>query len=123
MHGVIEGFLCIENAKKYPTNAALFSTLIPYILREKERFSGNEKEQSGKTVEQLMGLPDLRSYMNTISQLDSEKYNTLGAVCVDIPSMAAINNGQGFEAGSRMLWYVSKTLTDIFGPSLLFRTW
>lgn len=123
VHGVIEGFLCIENAKKYPTNAALFSTLIPYILREKERFSGNGKEQSGKTVEQLMGLPDLRSYMNTISQLDSEKYNTLGAVCVDIPSMAAINNGQGFEAGSRMLWYVSKTLTDIFGPSLLFRTW
>ena len=117
----IEGFLCIENPKKHPANATLFSTLIPYMLHERERFAQDEKEV--RTVDQLMGLPDLRSYMNTIYKLNSDKYNTLGSVCIDIPTMAAINNSQGFEYGSKLLWYVSKTMTDLFGPSLLFRTW
>ena len=117
----MEGFLCIENARRYPTSAALFSTLIPYLMHEQERFSS--KARSAGTVEQLMGLPDLRSFMDTIYTLDSRKYTSLGAVCLDIPGMAAINSSQGFEYGNRLLWYVSKTLTDIFGPSLLFRTW
>ena len=44
-------------------------------------------------------------------------------MCIDIPAITAINNSKGFEYGSRLLWYVSKSLADIFGPSLLFRTW
>ena len=119
--GVVEGFLCIENSRRHPTSAALFSTLIPYMLHERSRFA--QEDKGVKTVEQLMGLPDLRSYMNTIYSLNSDKYSTLGAICIDIPSMPAINNSQGFEYGSKLLWYVSKTLTDIFGPALLFRTW
>ena len=120
-HDRLDGFLCIENSRRYPTSAALFSTLIPYMLHEQERFSGSSG--AAGTVEQLMGLPDLRSFMGTIYSLDGSRYSSLGAICLDIPGMAAINSSQGFEYGSRLLWYVSKTLTDIFGPSLLFRTW
>ena len=120
-HDRLDGFLCIENSRRYPTSAALFSTLIPYMLHEQERFSGGSG--AAGTVEQLMGLPDLRSFMGTIYSLDGSRYSSLGAICLDIPGMAAINSSQGFEYGSRLLWYVSKTLTDIFGPSLLFRTW
>ena len=70
-----------------------------------------------------MELPDLRSYMETIYSLNSDRYSSLGVVCLDIPGMASINGSLGFEYGSKLLWYVSKTLTDVFGPSLLFRTW
>lgn len=117
----VEGFLCIENSREHPADAALFGALIPYILHERKRF--HHSDPAPGTVEQLMGLPDLRSYMKAIYTLNSEQYSSLGAVCLDIPGMAAINGSLGFEYGNQLLWYVSKTLTDIFGTSLLFRTW
>ena len=63
----IEGFLCIENARKHPASAALFSTLIPYIMHEEERFRASDraKGKNESSAEQLMGMPDLRSYMGS----------------------------------------------------------
>ena len=118
--GQMEGFLCIENAREHPADAALFSTLIPYMLRERERF---HRGQATGPAEQLMGLPNLRSYLETVYSLNSEQYASMGAVSLDIPDMAAINGSLGFEYGSKLLWYVSKTLADLFSDSLLFRTW
>lgn len=118
--GQMEGFLCIENAREHPADAALFSTLIPYMLRERERF---HRGQAAGPAEQLMGLPNLRSYLETVYSLNSEQYASMGAVSLDIPDMAAINGSLGFEYGSKLLWYVSKTLADLFSDSLLFRTW
>ena len=117
----VNGFLCIENAREHPADAALLGTLIPCLLREWNRFRGGR--QAAGTVEQLMDLPDLRSYMGTVYTLTSDRYSSLGAVCLDIPGMAAINGSLGFEYGSKLLWYVSKTLTDLFGTQLLFPTW
>ena len=74
-------------------------------------------------AEQLLGLPDLRAYMDAIYSLSSERFSSLGAVCLDIPNFAAINSSCGFEYGSRLLWYVAKTLADLFGYSYLYRTW
>ena len=117
----VEGFLCIENAREHPGDAALFSTLIPHMLRERERFSSIERASGA--AEQLLGLPDLRAYMDAIYSLSSERFSSLGAVCLDIPGFAAINSSCGFEYGSRLLWYVAKTLSEVFGTAFLFRTW
>ena len=121
---VIEGFLCIENARRHPSEAALFSTLIPHILREQQRFQGCRAASEGQTPGTfLTGLPNLRSYLEIIHTLNSDRYSSLGAVCLDIPGLASINSSLGFEYGSKLLWYVSKTLTDLFGSRYLFRTW
>ena len=117
----VEGFLCIENAREHPGDAALFSTLIPHMLRQRERF--RRADSPAGAAEQLMGLPDLRAYMEAVHTLDSEHFSSLGAVCLDIPNFAAINSSCGFEYGSRLLWYVAKTLADLFGYSYLYRTW
>ena len=118
------GFLCVENSREHPADAALFSAIIPYMLKERQRFQGQGQGSAGaphSTV--LTQLPNLRSYMDMIYSLSSDSYSSLGAVCLDVPSLSALNSNLGFEYGSKLLWYVSKTLTDIFGPSLLFRTW
>lgn len=115
----VVGFLCIENARKHPSDAALFGTLIPFMLQQRERFSGEERPSAA--AERLMGLPDLRAYMETLYVLTSEHYSSLGAVCLDLPGLDAANSRHGFEYGSRMLWYVAHTLTELFGSSLLFR--
>ena len=47
----------------------------------------------------------------------------MGVVCLDIPNLSAINGSLGFEYGSRLLWFTSKTLADLFGAGWLFRTW
>ena len=116
-----EGFLCIENARERPENGALFSTLTPFLLQQRERFGHGERPTG--TMERLMGLPDLRAYTQTVYTLTSEHYSSLGVVCLDIPGFAAVNSGQGFEYGSKMLWYVAETLKELFGSALLFRTW
>ncbi len=120
--GAIVGFLCVENAKAHPADAALFSTLLPHILGEHRRFR-SRIEGVEASCALLSELPNLRSYLNVIHSINSDLYFSLGAVCVDIPGLSSINSSQGFEYGDRMLWYVSKTLADIFGHSFLFRTW
>lgn len=122
-NSVVEGFLCIENSREHPADAALFTTLIPYILREQKRFHTKMQMPGESSGNFLSGLPNLRSYMNVIYSLNSDVYSTLGAVCLDVPRLSTINSSQGFEYGSKLLWYVSKTLADIFGHSFLFRTW
>ena len=119
----VRGFLCIENAREHPADAALFSTLIPYILRERERFQKQGTQPTEMPAGSLLDLPNLRSYMEVIYTISSEQYSSMGAVCLDIPSLSAINSSLGFEYGSKLLWYVSKTLADHFGPGWIFRTW
>ena len=117
------GFLCIENPREHPADAALLSVLIPHILKEQRRFHTHMKV-TGDTSKIFPGqMPNLRSYMNVIYSLNSDVYSSMGAVCLDIPQLSAINSIRGFEYGSRLLWYVSKTMSDIFGSSFIFRTW
>ena len=117
----IVGFLCIENARAHPADAALFGTLIPFMLQQRERF--RSAEHPADTAERLMGLPDLRAYMETLYTITSEHYSSMGVVCLEIPNLADLNSRRGFEYSSKLLWYVAKTLTDLFGSALLFRTW
>lgn len=119
----IWGVLCIENARKHPADAALFSAIIPHLLREPQRFrSGHSPNREG-TIELSEELPNLRSYLQVIYRFSSDHYSSLGVVCLDIPGLSAINGSQGFAYGSKLLRYVSEVLTNIFGPSLIFRTW
>lgn len=116
----VEGFLCIENAREHPKDAALFSTLIPYLLLERERF--HEETNAADVVRNLMGMPDRQAYLKKMQKLTSEHFSSLGAVRLDILSTAAAGKCS-LEKDSKLLWYVAKTLTDLFGASLVFRIW
>lgn len=117
------GFLCIENAREHPTDAALFSAIIPYLLREPQRFGNGSTQNGADSVEPSDELPNLRSYLQVIHNFTSDRYSSLGVVCLDIPGLSTINGSEGFAYGNKLLQYVAKTLSDIFGSSLLFRTW
>lgn len=119
----IDGFLCIENPREHSADAALLNTLLPYMLREKNRFRENRLPQKKSSSARLLKLPNLRAYTDTIHSLTSDRYSSLGAVCLDIPTWSRLNSSLGFEYGDRLLCYVSETLGDIFGRRLLFRTW
>lgn len=123
----LEYFLCIENPSERETEAALPANLLPFLIKGKQKnsrlkqveFAGGGKSEKGLQDD----LPNLRSYMEVIYGFSSETYSCLGAVCVDIPELPALNSSYGFEFGSRLLWYVARILGNIFGNSLLFRTW
>lgn len=116
----VDGFLCIENAREHPKDAALFGTLIPYMLLERERF--HEEAHAAGAVSSLMGAPDRQAYLEAVQTLTSEHLSSLGAVCLDVPSLAGASGGS-LDEDSKLLWYVSKTLSDLFGASMLFRVW
>ena len=114
----VVGFLCIENARKHPADAAVFSTLIPFMLQQRERFGG---EHSSAAAEPLLRLPDLRAYIDALHTINSDYYSSMGAVCLDIPELAAAGAGQGAEHKKRILWYAADALAELFGRALLFR--
>ena len=69
-----------------------------------------------------MGSPDRQAYLEAVQTLTSERLSSLGAVCLDVPSLAGASGGS-LDEDSKLLWYVSKTLSDLFGASMLFRVW
>ena len=115
----VDGFLCIENAQKHPADAAVFSTLIPLMLQQRERF--NRGKSPFAVSEQLMNIPDLQAYIEALPTLNSEYYSAMGAVCLDIPGLDAVSGGREFEYGKQMLWYAAKAMIELFDPALLFR--
>lgn len=116
----VAGFLCIENAREHVEDAALCSMLAPYLVQERDRY---KKENRAAEAESLLNLPNLRSYLDAASHLDSDHYGSMGVVCVDVPNLSAINSSLGFAYGSQLLQYVVRTLTDTFGQEWIFRTW
>ena len=115
----VVGFLCVENPQAHPGDTALFAALIPFMLQQRERFSHRERAAG----DQLLDLPDLRAYMESVCTLTSEYYISLGVVCISVPDYASLNGDLGFEYANRMLWYVAKNLKELFGEALLFRLW
>lgn len=122
-HGKLNSFLCIENAKERMTESALPAMLLPYILKEKERYHGRGKPGYGASSWVGEDVPNLKAYMESIYSFTSETYCSLGAVCVDIPELSSMNGSYGFEYGRGLLWFVCRTMGNIFGKSHLFRTW
>ena len=82
MRGIkVVGFLCVENPQAHPGDTALFAALIPFMLQQRERFSHRERAAG----DQLLDLPDLRAYMESVCTLTSEYYISLGVVCISVP--------------------------------------
>lgn len=120
----LDSFLCVENPHEHEADAALFGTLVPHMVRERQRFQGRKQLQDeGAASAALVEMPNLRDFTNAIGSLTSDQYSSLGAVCLDVPGWSSINSSLGFEYGNRLLAYVYETVSDIFGNSFLFRTW
>ncbi len=120
---VVTSFLCIENPNKNTMDISTANALIPYILGEKKRFHTKAPVSMNAPKLFLSEMPNLRSYTNVIYSLNSDIYSSMGAICLDVPNISSINSNQGFEYGNKLLWYISKTLEDIFCNSFIFRTW
>ena len=119
----ISGFLCVENARKHAGDAALVATLLPYLTREQQRCRHLPADVFSPARESLSRLPNLRSYLDTVSSLDSSAYSSMGALSMDVPCFSAINGSQGYDYGRELLTHIADTLTDVFGKAYIFRTW
>ena len=91
------------------------------MLRQRERF--RRADSPAGAAEQLMGLPDLRSYMRPCTRSTPSTSARWGPCAwtyrISPPSTAVA----ALNTAGRLLWYVAKTLTDIFGAGHLYRTW
>lgn len=120
--GKPQSYLCIENARKYETDAGLPMMLSECLVKERNKYLRNSRHAGGENVPGV-DVPNLASFMETIYNYNSEVYSALGAVCVDVPDIVVINDSHGFEYGRRLLWYVINTMAEVFGKTMLFRTW
>ena len=115
-----EQLLCIENPRKEILRTALLDTILPYLGKERKRFTG--KWDSAAPLDLLYSLPGLKACMNMAYSLDSDVYGSLGVLAADIPDLAGLKEQRGFEYGSRLLLRMSEVLRDVFGSSFLFHT-
>ena len=115
------GFFCLENPKGNMDDIALLSVLLPYIVYARRHFSRAIKEPDTSALQDsLTGLPNLRAYMDHAYLLNSESYNSMGALILNIPELPWAGKGQSFEQTAKILLYISEKLAVIFGKSLLF---
>ena len=117
-----EGFLCIENAREHPEDAALFSTLIPLhtpaagAVRPGGALRGSRGAADGPAGSAGLYAGPLHPHLGAL-QLPGR--GVPGYPRTSPRSVAA----SGLSTGAGWLWYVAGTLTDLFGGALLFRTW
>lgn len=113
--------LCLENPRRHPAGTAMIGYLIPYIEQEWRRFQ-RLPSQPVSDLDRLMHIPNLRSLTASIRSFNSDLYSSMGALAVDIPGLAAINDEAGFSYGTRLVLRLSEILTEVFGSDLLFHT-
>ncbi|MDO5135764.1 MAG: diguanylate cyclase [Eubacteriales bacterium] len=119
----IQAYLCIENPRSRILDAALPPLLGNCLLKERSRYLKNLMPQDGQPGGMGMDIPNFSAYMETIYSFHSDAYHTLGVVCLDVPNLSVLNERQGFLYGRKLLWFIIQNLTEIFGRSMLFRTW
>ncbi len=119
----MEGFLCIENSREHPADAALLGTLIPYLLQERKRFQVVAGRVDAAGRDGLTGMANLRTYLDVLNTIDSDYYSSLGVLTVDIPHLSYVNSTLGYDYGREMLIYTAETISKIFRRALTFRTW
>lgn len=119
----IDAYLCIENAKSHRTDIALPAFLGGCLMKEKRKYGIYVR--NGLTGVGMGGInfPDTNAYVEQVYNFTSDVYTSMGIVCVDVPELAVINKQQGVEYGRRMLWYIVQILSEIFGSTMVFRTW
>lgn len=117
-----KGFFCIENPQIHHDSTALVTAMIKYISNVSKSRQRNDKYLIN-TTDDLTNLSNLRCYSDVVDSINSDLYNSLGALALDIPNLTIINSTQGFEYGSKIILHVSEILSETFGKTYLFRTW
>lgn len=119
----IQGYLCVENARNHMSDATLSNLLTSCLLKERRKHLSPIQNSPGNNRVYNIELPNYTSYMESIYSFNSDRYQSLGVVCVDVPNFPTINNVQGFEYGRQILRQIVRTMTGIFGTALVYRTW
>lgn len=120
----IQGYLCLENTEEEIPDTALQEKISRHLLKERKKYIANANLVVGSDTGIVnIDLPNYNCYMEDIYTFHSEKYSSLGVVCVDIPELFAINGSRSFRYGRKLLWYVIQVLADVFGSASMYRTW
>ena len=115
--------LAIENPREATEDTALLDFLVPRLNGERRRLRRRSLPAGlEKSMDRLMGLPSLRSFMDGVYSFSSDQYSAMGALAVDVPELSAISEREGFERAMRLLLRVSDVLADLFGSDLLYHT-
>lgn len=119
---VAAGYLCIENAKNCYSEDVLPNSLIPYIVREYQRYQSIRDVNYGYITPTAEESPYIREYPEELSRYNSDTYHTLGVLCIDIPDFPALNSTMGFDYGRGMLRFILLSASPVFGRNFVFRT-
>ena len=114
-----DGLLCVENPRRPMRVDAFSAMLLPHVERALRRFGASGPDGRAAQLDSLTGLQNLRAYMDKACRLTSDVYSSLGAFILDIPHLAAAEEG---ACNPRLLLYLAETLRAVFGKELLFRT-
>lgn len=115
--------LDVENPRAIPADTALLDFLAPHVEAERARFRhGAPSAGSGESMDRLMGLPNLRAFMDGVFSFNSDQYSSMGALAMDVPDLAGLSERKGFEHGMRLILRISEVLADLFGSDLLYHT-
>ena len=114
------GKLILRDMQKKLENEPFFNMFLGAILANMFKNANMiEKLKSEKYIDSLLNVYNRRAYDELLAQ--NNFYNNIGVAFVDANGLGIVNNKYGYQKGNELLKNVTKSLTDNFRPSDIYR--
>ena len=110
------GKLILRDMQKKLENEPFFNMILANMFYNANMF---EKLKSEKYIDSLLNVYNRRAYDELLAQ--NNLYNNIGVAFVDANGLGIVNNKYGYQKGNELLKNVTKSLTDNFRPSDIYR--
>ncbi len=108
--------LLIRNSSKNIEYSELLSSILNNMFKNKELI---ERLKNEKYTDSLLKIKNRYAYDELLER--NESYNNLGVAFVDANGLGIINNMYGYQKGDELLKTVTKSLTDNFRTTDVYR--
>lgn len=99
----IVGFLGIDNPKEHYNDSTLLPSIQYFVTNSLAMKKQQEYLQYLSYRDMLTGLYNRNKYMDMISENSSRSFDNTGVVYIDLNGLKQINDGEGHDAGDRLI--------------------
>ena len=122
-NSLIHGILYAANTKQRWSDADVgtLDLVVPSFASLLANIATRMRLEEKSELDALTGLRNRNRFEADLAALPAQPLRTLTCVYADANGLRELNNGQGHEAGDRLLRYVARALAEVFGTETTYR--
>lgn len=117
-HGVIKGFIGVDNPSSYVDNFSLLSSVTYFIVNDIQKRRMLKDLEIISYVDSLTQLYNRNRYLKDLEQIEYDKPETIGVIYIDVNGLKIANDKFGHDYGDYLLKQVSDVIISIFNKNM-----